>query len=129
MKLYIGNLPNSITEQELQDLFAPFGEITSINIIKDKFTGQPRGFAFIEMGQAESAQSAIAELDGKEVKGRRMRVSEAQPRPERSGGGNGYGSSRPGGFSNSRGGGAGGRPQRSGGRSGFDGGQNSRSAW
>lgn len=120
MKLYIGNLPNSITEQELQDLFTPFGTILSINVIKDKFTGLPRGFAFIEMESGEAAQAAIAQLDGKEVKGRKMKVSEAQPRPERPAGsrydnrsGNGYGSSnRPGG---SR------PPHRGGGRSSFDG--------
>ncbi len=126
MKLYIGNLPNSITEQELQDLFTPFGAILSVNVIKDKFTGLPRGFAFIEMEQGEAAQAAIAQLDGKEVKGRRMKVSEAQPRPERPAGnrfdnnrsGNGYGS-RP---SGNR------PPSRGGGRSSFDSNQN-RPAW
>jgi cold-inducible RNA-binding protein len=83
MKLYVGNLPNSLTEQELQDLFLPFGEIKSVNVIKDKFTGEPRGFGFVEMLEKETAQNAISGLDGKEVKGRKIRVSEAMPRPER----------------------------------------------
>ncbi len=91
MKLYVGNLPNSLTDQELQDVFTPFGEVKSVNIIKDKFTGESRGFGFVEMGDAEASQAAIAEVDGKEVKGRKLRVSEAQPRPDRGPGGNGRG--------------------------------------
>lgn len=102
MKLYVGNLPNTITEQELQDVFTPFGEVKSVNIIKDKFTGEPRGFGFVEMAEKDTATAAITELDGKEIKGRKIRVSEAQPRPERNGGG-----SR-GGFGGNRGGGSGG---------------------
>ena len=109
MKLYIGNLPNSLTEQELHEVFAPFGEIKSVNIIKDKFTGESRGFGFVEMMTKEAAEQAIAELHGKDVKGRMIKVSEAQPRPERTGG---------------NGGGRGGFGSRSGGsdRGGFGGG-------
>lgn len=100
MKLYVGNLPNALTEQELHEVFAPFGEIKSVNIIKDKFTGESRGFGFVEMATKEAAEQAIADLQGKEVKGRMLKVSEAQPRPERTGGNGGRG-----GFGGPRGGG------------------------
>jgi cold-inducible RNA-binding protein len=111
MKLYVGNLPNSMTESELQELFTPFGEVKSVNIIKDKFSGESRGFGFVEMGDSEMAHAAIAQLEGKEVKGRKLKVSEAQPRPERPRGGDrggfggrgGNGGDR-GGFGGSRGG-------------------------
>jgi RNA recognition motif-containing protein len=109
MKLYVGNLPNTITEVELQEVFAPFGEIKSVNIIKDKFTGEPRGFGFVEMAEKDAATAAITELDGKEIKGRKVRVSEAQPRPERTGGGRGgFGGNRSGGSSGGFGGRSGG---------------------
>jgi RNA recognition motif-containing protein len=111
MKLYIGNLPNVLTESELQEVFTPYGEVKSVNIIKDKFTGEPRGFGFVEMEEKEAAQKAITELDGKEIKGRKIRVSEAQPRPERTGGSGsrgGFGGNRGGGFGGNRGGGSGG---------------------
>jgi cold-inducible RNA-binding protein len=100
MKLYVGNLPHSLSEQELQDLFTPFGEVKSANVIKDRFTGESRGFGFVEMLDREPAQTAISELDGKEVKGRKIKVSEAQPRPERTGG---RSDNRSGGFGSSRG--------------------------
>jgi cold-inducible RNA-binding protein len=110
MKLYVGNLPHSLTEQELQEVFSPYGEVTSVTIIKDKFTGEPRGFGFVEIAEAAGAQEAIEKVNDKEVKGRRLRVSEAQPRPERGrsdsrggGRGNGGGMDR-GGFGGSRGG-------------------------
>jgi RNA recognition motif-containing protein len=110
MKLYVGNLPNSLTEIELQEIFTPYGEVKSVNIIKDKFTGEPRGFGFVEMADKDAGTAAITELEGKEVKGRKIRVSEAQPRPERTGGSRGgFGGSRGGGgFGGSRGGGNGG---------------------
>ncbi len=114
MKLYVGNLPNSLTEVELQEVFAPFGEVKSVNIIKDKFSGEPRGFGFVEMAEKDAATAAITELDGKEVKGRKIRVSEAQPRPERTGG-------RTGGFGGPRNGGGGfGGPRNGGGGFGGD---------
>lgn len=77
MKLYVGNLAYTITEQELQDLFAPYGEVKSVNIVKDKFTGQARGFGFVEMGDKEQGQAAIDALNGNEVGGRKLRVNEA----------------------------------------------------
>jgi RNA recognition motif-containing protein len=120
MKLYVGNLPNSLTEQELQELFLPYGEVKSVNVIKDRFTGEPRGFGFVEMLEKETAQNAIAALDGKEVKGRKIRVSEAQPRPERPAGRDG------------RGGGFNGRGNGGGDRGGFGGNRSSgprRSSW
>ncbi len=85
MKIYVGNLANSVTDQELNDLFASYGAITSARIIKDKFSGQSRGFGFVEMGDSE-ASAAIAALNGSEVKGQRIRVSEARPPQERTGG-------------------------------------------
>ena len=78
MKLYVGNLPHRMTEQELKDVFAEFGTVDSASIIKDKFTGQSRGFGFVEMEQ-EAAQAALANLDNKEVMGRDIRVSKAHP--------------------------------------------------
>jgi len=96
MKIYVGNLANSVSDQELNDLFATYGAITSANIIKDKFSGQSRGFGFVEMGDDE-AQAAIAGLNGAEVKGQRIRVSEARPPQDRRSGGFGGGPRRPGG--------------------------------
>ena len=99
MKLYVGNLAYTVTEQELQDLFAPYGEVKSVNIVKDKFTGQARGFGFVEMGDAAQGQAAIDGLNDNEVGGRKLRVNEAlakeaagrSPRPfgDRSGGSRG----------------------------------------
>ena len=77
MKLYVGNLAYTVTEQELQDLFAPYGEVKSVNIVKDKFTGQARGFGFVEMGDKDMGQAAIDGLNGNEVGGRKLRVNEA----------------------------------------------------
>lgn len=105
MKIYVGNLANSVTDQELNDLFASYGAVASARIIKDKFSGQSRGFGFIEMSDDE-AQAAINALNGSEVKGNRLRVSEARPPQERTGGfgeRRGGGGSR-GGFGGSRGG-------------------------
>ena len=114
MKIYVGNLANTVTEQELQDLFSSFGSVASARIIKDKFTGQPRGFGFVEMEDNDAAQTAINGLNGTEMKGQRLRINEARPPQERTGGGferrggPGGGGSR-GGFGGSRGGGFGGR--------------------
>ncbi len=96
-KLYVGSLPYNITEQELRDVFAPFGAIESVRIISDKFSGRSKGFGFVEMATEEEAQKAIDGMNGKEVGGRSLTVSEArpeQPRAPRSGGfggGGGYG--------------------------------------
>jgi RNA recognition motif-containing protein len=84
-KLYVGNMPFSATESDLRDLFARHGEVGSVNVIMDRETGRPRGFAFVEMGDASAAEAAIRALDGTEFGGRNLRVNEAQDR--RDGGG------------------------------------------
>jgi len=91
-KLYVGNLSFDITESELRQTFAAFGSVTSCNVIMDRMTDRPRGFAFVEMSSPAEAQKAIAELNGKEVGGRALTVNEAKPREDRPrGGGGGYG--------------------------------------
>lgn len=84
-KIYIGNLPFSSTEDELRSLFSQHGDVESVNVIMDRDTGRPRGFAFVEMGDASSASSAIKALDGSELGGRNLRVNEAEDK--RRGGG------------------------------------------
>jgi RNA recognition motif-containing protein len=93
-KLYVGNLPYQTTESDLQVLFEAAGPVSSINIVRDRATGQARGFAFVEMSDAEGAQRAIAELDRREVGGRSLTVNEARPMEPRSGGGGGFGGGR-----------------------------------
>jgi RNA recognition motif-containing protein len=94
-KLYVGNLPYETTESDLQDLFAAAGAVSTISIVRDRATGQPRGFAFVEMSDAEGAQRAIAELDQRQVGGRNLTVNEAKPMaPRASGGGGGFGGGR-----------------------------------
>ena len=90
-KLYVGNLPFDVGEQDLQELFASHGEVVSAKVIMDRETGRPRGFGFIEMAHSEDAQKAIQSLDGRDFKGRNLKVNVAQPREERSGGGGGGG--------------------------------------
>jgi RNA recognition motif-containing protein len=85
-KLYVGNLPFSITETELRELFEEHGAIESVNVITDRETGRSRGFAFVELEDAGSAEKAMQALDGREVDGRALRVNEAN---ERGGGGGG----------------------------------------
>lgn len=82
--IYVGNLPFSATEDEIRRLFEPFGAVQSVKLITDKETGKPRGFGFVEMPQ-DAATAAIAELNGKEVGGRSLRINQAQerPRPQR----------------------------------------------
>ena len=95
LKLYVGNLPYEITESDLQALFAAAGQVNSVNIVRDRATGQARGFAFVEMSDAEGAQRAISELDRHQVGGRSLTVNEAKPMAARSnGGGFGGGSQR-----------------------------------
>jgi len=90
MNIYVGNLMNEVTEDDLRQAFEAFGEVASINIIKDKFSGESRGFGFVEMPAKAEAQSAINGLNGKELKGRALNVNEARPRTEnRSGKGRG----------------------------------------
>src|SRR5215210_17011 len=109
-KLFVGNLSFETSEIELQDLFATCGPVTEVNIVTDKFTQKPRGFAFVTMGTPEAAQAAIQQLSGKSVNGRNLTVNEARPREERSGGGGGGGGGRGGygGGGGGRGGGGGG---------------------
>ena len=81
-KLYVGNLSYSTTEDTLRDLFAEFGQVSSVDIISDRATGRPKGFGFVEMADNAAAQQAINALNGREVDGRAIRVSEAKPREE-----------------------------------------------
>ena len=119
MNIYIGNLSRDVTEEDLRQLFEGFGQITSVNIIKDKFSGESRGFGFVEMPEKDKAQEAITALNGKEFKGRTLNVNEARPRTERrEGGGGGMGGGRRGGG----GGMGGGRRGGSGGGGGSRGG-------
>ncbi|HWP94018.1 MAG TPA: RNA-binding protein [Thermodesulfobacteriota bacterium] len=109
MNIYVGNLSRDVTEDDLRQLFGGFGQITSVNIIKDKFSGESRGFGFVEMPDKESAQAAINGLNGKELKGRTLNVNEARPRTDRrEGGGAGGRGRRPGGGGGRRGGSSGG---------------------
>jgi len=86
-KLYVGNLPFNVTQEEISELFAQVGTVESVNIITDKFSGQSRGFGFVEMATDEEAQAAIERFDGQDLKGRTMKVNEARPQGERGGGG------------------------------------------
>jgi RNA recognition motif-containing protein len=90
MNIYVGNLSPEVTEEDLQEAFKAFGQVTSVNIIKEKFGGGSRGFGFVEMPGKAEAQSAIAGLNGKELKGKALTVNEARPRADdRRGGGGG----------------------------------------
>ncbi len=79
MNIYAGNLNYSLTEEELEKVFAEYGEVASVKIIRDKYTDQSKGFGFIEMSDDAAAQKAIDELNGTEVKGRELRVNQARP--------------------------------------------------
>lgn len=107
VNIYVGNIARSVTEDELREAFAAHGEVSSVTLIKDKFTGEPRGFAFVEMPSKAQAIAAMKEMDGREMQGRSLIVNEARPKADKRGGGGGRG--------------AGGRGGRSGGggRGGF----------
>ena len=111
-KLYVGNLGFDVTNQELQDAFAAVGTCESVAVITERDTGRSRGFAFVEMASEAEAQKAIQELDGREVKGRAIRVSPAQEGGGRSGGGGGRGGGGGGGRGGYGGGGGGGGGRR-----------------
>ncbi len=98
MNIYVGNLSREVTEQELRQEFMAFGQVTSVSIIKDKYSGQSRGFGFVEMPSNSEGQAAITCLKGKTLKDRTLYVSEARPRSDSRGGG-AYGGRRGGGFS------------------------------
>ncbi|MHC4458808.1 MAG: RNA recognition motif domain-containing protein [Planctomycetota bacterium] len=104
MNIYVGNLAPQTTEDELREAFSGFGQVETVNIIKDRFSGESRGFGFVEMPSKDEAQSAIDGMNGKDLNGRALNVNEARPRRERRGGGGGRGGR--GGFG---GGGGGGR--------------------
>jgi RNA recognition motif-containing protein len=92
-KLYVGNLPYETTESDLQALFEATGQVSTVNIVRDRATGQPRGFAFVEMNDAEGARRAISELDRHQFGGRNLTVNEAKPMAARSNSG-GFGGGR-----------------------------------
>lgn len=87
MNIYVGNLSWNLKDQDLQDLFASHGEVSSAKIVLDKFTNRSKGFGFVEMANDEEAQAAITALNGTEVDGRNIVVNESRPKPEGSGGG------------------------------------------
>jgi len=89
VQIFLGNLAFTVTEQDVRELFAPYGVVDRINLITDRETGRPRGFGFVEMADDTAAQAAITALQGKDLAGRALNVSEARPRDERrpSGGG------------------------------------------
>src|SRR5512136_2974979 len=110
MKIYVGNLPRELTEDDLRHEFEAFGKVESVAIVKDRYSGQPRGFGFVEMPTKSEAVAALAGLKGKVVQERTLDISEARPRPE---GGRGGGQ-----FRGGRGGGRGGHGGFGGGRGG-----------
>ena len=108
MNIYLSNLAPEVTEEELKLEFTVFGKVTSVSIIKDRYSSQPRGFGFVEMPSKTEGQAAITGLKGKTLKERTLDVSEARPRTDRKGGGGGFGGGRGGGgFGGDRRGGGG----------------------
>ena len=89
MKIYVGGLSLEVTDEDLNQAFAAFGQVASATVIKDKSSGESRGFGFVEMSDKTEAKAAIDGLNGKDLKGKTVTVSEARPRPERSGSGRG----------------------------------------
>jgi RNA recognition motif-containing protein len=83
MNIYVGNLSYNVSEENLRQAFEPFGQVSSATIVKDKYSGQPRGFGFVEMPDRAEAQEAIKSLNGKELLGKQMSVNEARPRTNR----------------------------------------------
>jgi RNA recognition motif-containing protein len=83
MNIYVGNLLHAAKEEDLREAFEPFGQVTSVKIITDKYTGDSRGFAFVEMPDSQEANAAINSLNGKDLKGRSLKVNEARPREDR----------------------------------------------
>ena len=118
MRIYVGGLPYSTTSEQLQDLFAQVGTVTNASVVEDKYSGQSRGFGFVEMASNDEALQAIAQYNGYNMGGRNLTVNEAKPREDRGGGGGGYG----GGGGRSGGGGGYGGGGRSGGGGGYGGG-------
>jgi RNA recognition motif-containing protein len=94
MNIYVGNISRDVTETDLKDAFAAFGAVTSASIIKDKYSGESRGFGFVEMPTKDEGDKAIAGLNGTDLKGRRLTVNEARPRTDRPRSGGGFGGGR-----------------------------------
>ena len=111
MNIYVGNLPHKATEDEVRQAFAEFGEVAEVRLIVDKFSGESRGFGFVEMPSKDEAEKAIEEMNGKEFMERALNVNEARPKVDRGGrggggrGGGGRGGGGRGGFGGDRGGG------------------------
>jgi RNA recognition motif-containing protein len=122
-RIYVGGLPYSATEEDLENLFSSIGAVKDVTIITDRYTGQAKGFGFIEMDNDEEAEAAISALNGTQMGGRTLTVNEAKPREDRprTGGGGGYGGSGGGGGYGGSGGGG-----RTGGGGGYGGGGGSR---
>jgi RNA recognition motif-containing protein len=117
MNIYVGNLPHKATEDDLRQAFEEFGQVTEVRLIMDKFSGESKGFGFVEMPSKDEAEKAMEEMNGKDLMGRALNVNEARPRTDRGGG-------RRGGFGGGRGGGRGGfGGGRGGGRGGSGGGR------
>lgn len=136
MNIYVGNLAYNATDEELRAAFEAFGNVTSVKIVRDRDSGRSRGFAFVEMEDGEGAQNAVAQMNGKDLKGRNLVVNEARPREEgnRGGGGGGrggYGGGGGGGRGGygGGGGGRGGRGGRGGGGGNYRRGQSDENAW
>jgi RNA recognition motif-containing protein len=89
MNIYVGNISHQTAESSLRQAFEKYGEVSTVNLISDKFSGQPKGFGFVEMPSKDQAQAAIAGLNGQELDGRTLNVNEARPRTEGGGGGGG----------------------------------------
>ena len=90
MNIYVGNLAFTVTEEDLKKTFEAYGQVTSVNIIKDQYSNQSKGFGFVEMPDSSEAQSAISALNGKELNGRTLTVNQAKPRAERNSGRGGF---------------------------------------
>lgn len=101
MKIYVGNLSYEVTEQDLRQEFEAFGGVDSVNVITDKYSGRPKGFAFVEMSSVSEGQAAITGLNGKTLKERTLTVNAARPRTDNRSGG-GYGDRRSGGYEGGR---------------------------
>ncbi len=115
--IYVGNLSYNTDEESLRQAFAQFGQVDNVNIVRDRDSGQPRGFAFVEMANDSEAETAMQQLNGQNLDGRNLTVNEARPKTDRGGGGGGFGGGR-GGRGGYGGGGGGGRGGRGGGGGG-----------
>lgn len=82
MNIYVGNLPYSVTDEELKDAFSAFGDVASAKIIMDRYSGRSKGFGFVEMGNQNAAEEAIKSLDNSDMMGRRLKVNQAKPRTD-----------------------------------------------